>query len=122
SGSAQVMSNNERSKLGKSLSQNKDNAWFVGYAPRRNPEIVVSALVEGGEHGALASGPIARDIVKAYYDKKAKKGQGQYTADYQQHKFANGTPEVAEEPKAVSKPQQSAAVVAADLPKKPHAN
>jgi penicillin-binding protein 2 len=123
SGSAQVMSNNERSKLGKSLSQNKDNAWFVGYAPRRNPEIVVSALVEGGEHGALASGPIVRDIVKAYYDKKAKKGQGQYTADYQQHKFANGTPmEVAEEPKAVSKPDQSTTVLAAELPKKPHAN
>lgn len=123
SGSAQVMSNNERSKLGKGLSQNKDNAWFVGYAPRRNPEIVVSALVEGGEHGALASGPIVRDIVKAYYDKKAKKGQGQYTADYQQHKFANGTPmEVAEDPKAVSKPDQSAAVLAADLPRKPHAN
>jgi penicillin-binding protein 2 len=123
SGSAQVMSNNERSKLGKSLSQNKDNAWFVGYAPRRNPEIVVSALVEGGEHGALASGPMARDIVKAYYDKKAKKGQGDYKADYQQHKFANGTPtEVAEEPKAVSKPDQSTAVLAAGLPKKPHAN
>lgn len=123
SGSAQVMSNTERSKLGKGLSQNKDNAWFVGYAPRRNPEIVVSALVEGGEHGALASGPIVRDIVKAYYDKKAKKGQGQYTANDQQHKFGNGAPaEVAEEPKAVNKPQQSAAVVAADLPKKPHAN
>ncbi len=123
SGSAQIMSNTERSKLGKSLSQNKDNAWFVGYAPRRNPEIVVTALVEGGEHGALASGPIARDIVKAYYDKKAKKGQGDYTAEYQQHKFGNGTPmEVSEEPKAVNKSQQSAAVVAPDLPKKPHAN
>jgi penicillin-binding protein 2 len=123
SGSAQVMSNTERSKLGKSLSQNRDNAWFVGYAPRRNPEIVVTALVEGGEHGALAAGPIVRDIVKAYYDKKAKKGQGDYTAEYQQHKFGNGTPvEVAEDPKAVNKSQQSAAVVAPDLPKKPHAN
>ncbi len=123
SGSAQVMSNTERSKLGKGLSQNKDNAWFVGYAPRRNPEIVVAALVEGGEHGALASGPIVRDIVKAYYDKKAKKGQGDYTAENPQRKFGNGTPmEVAEEPKVVSKPQQTAAVVAADLPKKPHTN
>jgi len=122
-GSAQVMSNTERTRLGKSLSQNKDNAWFVGYAPRRNPEIVISVLVEGGEHGNLASAPIARDIIKAYYDKKAKKGQGDYTAEDQQHKFANGTPmELAEEPKAVSKREQSAAVVAADLPKKPHAN
>ena len=106
SGSAQVMSNTERSKLGKSLSQNKDNAWFVGYAPRRNPEIVVTALVEGGEHGALASGPIVRDIVKAYYDKKAKKGEGVYTAENQQNKFGNGTP----------------MEMAQDLTKKPHAN
>jgi hypothetical protein len=28
-------------------------------------------LLEGGEHGALAA-PIARDVVKAYFDKKAR--------------------------------------------------
>ena len=49
----------------------KDNAWFVGFAPRTNPEIVVSALFEGGEHRPNAA-PIARDILKAYFDKKAK--------------------------------------------------
>jgi penicillin-binding protein 2 len=48
----------------------KDNAWFVGFAPRRNPEIVVAVLVEGGEHGSSAAAPIARDVVKTYYDKK----------------------------------------------------
>ncbi len=47
-GSAQVMSNTERGKIGKAASKGKNNAWFVGYAPRRNPEIVVSVLVEGG--------------------------------------------------------------------------
>ena len=30
----------------------KDNGWFVGFAPRENPEIVVAVLLEGGEHGA----------------------------------------------------------------------
>ena len=29
----------------------KDNAWFVGFAPRRAPEIVVVALFEHGVHG-----------------------------------------------------------------------
>jgi penicillin-binding protein 2 len=80
-GSAQVMSNTEREKIGKAASKGKDNAWFVGFAPRRSPEIVVSVLVEGGEHGNLAAAPIARDIVKAYYDKKNKKTQGQVTAE-----------------------------------------
>ena len=49
----------------------KDNAWFVGFAPRRAPEIVVVALFEHGVHGNLA-GPIVRDVVKAYFDKKSR--------------------------------------------------
>jgi len=122
-GTAQVIGEDAKARYGKGDKKFRNNAWFVGYAPRRNPEIVVSVLVEEGGHGAASSAPIAREIVKAYYDKKAKKGQGQYTANDQQRKFGNGAPaEVAEEPKAVNKPQQSAAVVAADLPKKPHAN
>jgi penicillin-binding protein 2 len=119
SGSAQVMSNTERSRLGKSLSQNKDNAWFVGYAPRRNPEIVVSALVEGGEHGALASGPIVRDIVKAYYDKKNKKTPGQVTAGNQPQQIQKGEVKpVAEAPKVVLKPEETAEIVPTSEKKK----
>jgi penicillin-binding protein 2 len=49
----------------------KDNAWFVGFAPCEAPEIVVATLFEGGEHGQLAA-PIARDVIKAYFDKKAR--------------------------------------------------
>ena len=51
----------------------KDNAWFVGFAPCDNPEIVVAALFENGEHGQLAA-PIVRDVLKAYFDKKARLG------------------------------------------------
>lgn len=69
SGTAQVIGYNTRDRLGMQK-QFKDNAWFVGYAPRRNPEIVVAVLVQGGGHGGEAAAPIARDIVKAYYDKK----------------------------------------------------
>ena len=31
---------------------------------------------ESGEHGGTAAGPVVRDIVKAYYDKKNKKTTG----------------------------------------------
>lgn len=78
-GSAQVIGYNTRNRLGKQK-EFKDNAWFVGYAPRRNPEIVVAVLVEGGEHGASIA-PIARDIVKAYYDKKNARLQHATTAE-----------------------------------------
>ena len=71
-GTAQLASNEalKKSKLSQLL---KDNAWFVGFAPRQFPEIVVVALFEGGEHGNLAA-PIVRDVIKAYFDKKARKG------------------------------------------------
>lgn len=50
-----------------------DNAWFVGLAPRRNPEIVVAVLLEHGEHGASAA-PLARQVIEAYYKKKRAPG------------------------------------------------
>jgi len=68
-GSAQVISEQGLKRAGKQAAL-KDNAWFVGFAPRQNPEIVVAVLVQGGEHGGEAAAPIARNVVKAYYDKK----------------------------------------------------
>jgi penicillin-binding protein 2 len=48
----------------------EDNAWFVGFAPYRNPEIVVAAFVEHGGHGGTAAAPIAHAIFDTYYRKK----------------------------------------------------
>ena len=119
SGTAQVIGYDARTKFGKGEKKFKDNAWFVGYAPRRNPEIVVSVLVEEGGHGALVSGPVARDIIKKYYEKRAKKGQGQYTAEYKNYNLGGGPDKhVAEDPKAVSKPEESAALAATSPSKK----
>jgi penicillin-binding protein 2 len=90
SGTAQVIGYSTRDRVGKSK-KFEDNAWFVGYAPRRNPEIVVAVLVqESGQHGGTASGPVVRDIIKAYYDKK-NKNNGQTTVEYQRYNFDNGT-------------------------------
>ncbi len=49
----------------------KENGWFVGFAPRSAPEIAVVALWEHGGEGPLAA-PIVRDVIKAYFDKKAR--------------------------------------------------
>jgi penicillin-binding protein 2 len=67
-GSAQVVSNSAKARLGggKAL---KDNGWFAGVAPRRNPEVVVVALLEGGEHGSLAA-RAAVQVIRAYVDKQ----------------------------------------------------
>jgi penicillin-binding protein 2 len=80
SGSAQVISAAGLAKA-KNKADFKDNAWFVGFAPRRNPEIVVSVLVQSTmKHGGEIAAPIARDVVKAYYDKKNKKNGQPLTA------------------------------------------
>jgi len=75
-GSAQLVSNGAIKAGFKVAADMKDNAWFVGFAPRDNPEIVVATLFENGEHGQLAA-PIVRDVLKAYFDKKARLGQPQ---------------------------------------------
>jgi penicillin-binding protein 2 len=114
SGTAQVIGYNKMALVRKGT-QYADNAWFVGYAPKRNPEIVVAVLVqESGQHGGEAAGPVVRDIVKAYYDKKAKKLEGQYTAGDKHYDPASAPPAAAiqPQPRPVIKPEETAAVPA----------
>ena len=66
-GTAQVVS--QTLEQSANSSEFKSTAWFVGYAPPDKPEIVVAALVQRGEHSAVAV-PIVRDVIKAYFDKK----------------------------------------------------
>ena len=70
-GSAQIISNTGKAKLANGKSKYKDNAWFVGVTPRRNPAIVVAVLFEGGEHGQFAA-RIAAQVVKAFVEKKRR--------------------------------------------------
>src|SRR5690348_9163347 len=69
-GTAQLASYNYMKSSGRAK-ELRENAWFVGFAPRENPEIVVVALFEHGEHGQYAAG-IVRDVIKAYFDKKTR--------------------------------------------------
>jgi penicillin-binding protein 2 len=55
-------------KVGNALA---NNAWFVAFAPMDNPEIAAVALFENGMESYNAV-PIVRDVIKAYFDKKAR--------------------------------------------------
>jgi penicillin-binding protein 2 len=70
-GSAQTVSNALKAKTANGKSKFKDNAWFVGVTPRRNPDIVVAVLFEGGEHGQFAA-RIAAQVIKAYVEKQRR--------------------------------------------------
>lgn len=47
----------------------KPLAWFTVFAPFENPEIVLTVLVEEGGQGSDAAAPIAKDILKAYFER-----------------------------------------------------
>lgn len=70
-GSAQVVSNTFRKSKAGASSIFKDNGWFVGVTPRRNPEIVVALLIEQGEHGPVAA-QLASKVIKAYVEKQRR--------------------------------------------------
>jgi len=70
-GSAQTISNQLKAKLAHGKADFKDNAWFVGVTPRRNPELVIAVLFEGGEHGQFAA-RIAAQVIKAYVEKQRR--------------------------------------------------
>lgn len=67
-GTAQVMSHTALAKTGKGHNT-EPNAWFVGMAPRRNPDIVVAVLWEHGNWGNN-SAKLAAQVISAYVNKQ----------------------------------------------------
>ena len=71
-GSAQTISNMLKAKMSASEKLlHKDNGWFVGVEPRRNPEIVVCGLYEEGEHGDKTARVVAQ-VIKAFVEKQRR--------------------------------------------------
>jgi len=70
-GTAQVMSHTALAASGKGHNT-EPNAWFVGMAPRRNPDIVVAVLWEHGNWGNN-SAKLAAQVVNAYVTKQRSK-------------------------------------------------
>jgi penicillin-binding protein 2 len=72
-GSAQIVSLATRAKF-KNTDDLAQNGWFVGFTPRRNPDVIVCVLFQGGEHGRLAA-RVATQVIKAYVDKQHRTPQ-----------------------------------------------
>jgi penicillin-binding protein 2 len=69
-GTAQVMSHAALARSGGGH-KTDPNAWFVGMAPRRNPDIVVAVLWEHGNWGNN-SAKLAAQVIDAYVNKQRK--------------------------------------------------
>jgi len=49
-----------------------DHAWFAGFAPLDDPQMVVVVFVEHGGHGGSAAAPLARDLFEKRFGKPVK--------------------------------------------------
>jgi penicillin-binding protein 2 len=70
-GTAQVMSHDALARSGGGH-KTVPNAWFVGMAPRRNPDIVVAVLWENGDWGAN-SAKLGAQVINAFVEKQRKR-------------------------------------------------
>lgn len=74
SGTAKKLSGQNYTAAGKTGSaeygniKGQSHAWFTGYAPSDNPEIVVTVIIEGGGSGGDYSAPVARRIFSSYFE------------------------------------------------------
>ncbi|MBN1679749.1 MAG: penicillin-binding protein 2 [Anaerolineae bacterium] len=53
------------------------HAWYVGYAPYEDPEIMVLAFVYNGGEGSGVAAPVVRDVIETYLKLKTER---QFTA------------------------------------------
>ena len=47
----------------------KTHSWFTGFAPKDNPEIVITMLVERAGLGGEIAAPMARELFMLYKNK-----------------------------------------------------
>jgi len=47
----------------------EDHAWFVGFAPAEDPEIVAAVIVEAGAHGSSTAAPIVSRLINFYLER-----------------------------------------------------
>lgn len=50
----------------------RDHAWFVAFAPVKDPVISVAVIVEHGGHGSSAAAPLAQKVLDVYFNQLDK--------------------------------------------------
>lgn len=51
--------------------QRRTHAWFSCFAPYENPEVVITAVIEGGGEGYTSALPVAEKILRYYFSDQA---------------------------------------------------
>ncbi len=56
--------------------EQRDHAWFVGFAPKEHPEVVVVTMTEHGGFGGSTSAPVTAEVLKTWFTQV--RGTGRY--------------------------------------------
>ena len=56
----------------------RDHAWFVAFAPIKNPKYAISVLVEHGGSGSSAAAPLAKRVIKKIIERDEKRSRNYY--------------------------------------------
>jgi len=67
-GTAQVFKKSVGVDADKQSKEERDHAWFIGYAPAENPEIAFAIVIEHGGHGGTTAAPVARKVLEVFFD------------------------------------------------------
>ncbi len=66
-GTAQISSRTADKDTRKLPKEEKEHAWFIGFAPYDNPEISFAIIVEHGGFGGETAAPIAKKVLEVYF-------------------------------------------------------
>jgi penicillin-binding protein 2 len=67
-GTAQVFKKSVGVDADKQPKDERDHAWFIGYAPADNPEIAFAIVIEHGGHGGTTAAPVARKVLEVFFE------------------------------------------------------
>lgn len=75
-GTAQVFKASRDIDADKLPKDKRDHAWFVGFAPKDDPQIAFAVFVQNGGHGGTVSAPIAKAVLERYFQRQEKLREG----------------------------------------------
>jgi penicillin-binding protein 2 len=68
-GTTQVVSTDTQKKLEERGRRIETHSWFTGFAPRKDPEVIVTIIIEYGGMGGSTAAPLAKNLFTLYKDK-----------------------------------------------------
>jgi penicillin-binding protein 2 len=69
-GTAQVFKVSRDIDADKLPKDKRDHAWFVGFAPKDDPQIAFAVFVQNGGHGGTVAAPIAKAVLERFFAKR----------------------------------------------------